>query len=154
MANKTSPQKQPAKKTGIAKFIAVLLLFSALIPFSYGYLIIIVSCLVPSFIAFITDTDPKNRSSACILSLNIAGILPILISLFKTGQSLNNVIFILSNSATWFIVLGSCTIGLFFFTFIPILVAFISKHYDQSRILKLQENKKFLEARWGKEILS
>ncbi|MCL2473859.1 MAG: hypothetical protein FWF23_03015 [Alphaproteobacteria bacterium] len=145
-------KKTPHKKKGSAKYWVLALLFFVLLPLSFSYVIVILSCLIPSFVAFLTDKDSEKRSAICISSLNAAGTFPILIQLFEIGPSIDNAMFILAAPHTWFVVLGSSLIGLFFFSYVPVIVATLSKYHDEAQILKLQESKELLEARWGKEL--
>jgi len=144
--------EQP-KKTSTFKMIFFAVLFLACLPFLFGYIILIAVCLMPSFVAWITDKDYKKRNTICIFSFNLAGLVPVVIKLFKTGQSFENAVWVLSDPFTWLIVLGSSMIGMIFYNFIPPIVSVLSKYGNESKIAKLNENKKILEARWGEQIV-
>ncbi len=107
---KDSGKKEAPKKKGGFKFIVLMMLIGALVPFGAPTLLVC-SGMLPTLIALITDTDERKSAAATVGFLNAAGVAPFLIELWQKDQTLPAAIGIMKDPMTWIVMLGSAALG-------------------------------------------
>lgn len=148
-AAKESRQNRAGK--GTMKIVLVMAIIGGIIPFGVPTLLICAG-LLPTLVALFTDTDPDKSSTATIGFMNLAGVLPFLVDLWKKGQTMDVAIVILREPRTWLIMFGAAAIGHLLLFIIPPIMTSMTISRMESRLSSLKEGLEQLRAIWGPEV--
>ncbi|MDD3029142.1 MAG: hypothetical protein PHS57_02525 [Alphaproteobacteria bacterium] len=142
----------PKKKGGKAKFFFFMLVALFAMPFMLPTVMILVVGLAPTYVAFLTDSDPEKTGATSVGAMNVAGMVPFLIDLWLKGQTQANAIAILSSSKSWLVILGAAAIGQLIIYAVPQAIATMSLAHAETRIKALKKNLDLLKDSWGPEV--
>lgn len=142
-----------ARAHGGARFILIMILVGALLPFGAPTLLLCIG-LLPTLVALFTDTDPRKPAFTTIGFLNIAGVLPFVIELWQKGQTMEAAIRILRQPSTWLIMFGAAAIGQLLLYAVPTAIAMLTVSRMETRLKTLREGLEHLHAIWGPDIAS
>ncbi|MDD4617486.1 MAG: hypothetical protein PHW76_10370 [Alphaproteobacteria bacterium] len=142
----------PKKKGGKLKFVFFMMIACLAMPFMLPTILMLLAGLIPTYVTFWTDDDPEKRGAACVSSMNIAGMVPFIIDLWAKGQTTGNALRILSESNTWFVILGAAAIGHLIAYAVPQAVATLSLTTNDNRIKSLKKNLELIKESWGADV--
>jgi hypothetical protein len=149
---KSGPGKKGAGKGGGGvRFILIMIVMGALVPFGAPTLLLCLGFL-PTLVALFTDTDPGKPSLTAIGFLNVAGVAPFIIELWQKGQTLENAIHIMRQPATWLIMFGAAAIGQLLLYAVPTAIAMLTVSRMEARLRTLREGLQHLQAIWGPDV--
>lgn len=111
--------------------------------------ILIMVGLIPSAVAFFVDSSRERLLGTTILSLNIAGVLPAVLRLWKTGHHMDNAIAIITQPSVLTMILVPSGIGWLLYIYTPQLVSKVSRKRSEMRMRHLEKMQKDLIEQWG-----
>lgn len=111
--------------------------------------LILVVGLVPSAVAFFADTSRERTLGMTVLTLNIAGILPLLLKLWHQGHTNQQALDILMNPMMLLFILVPSGCGWLLYQYMPYLVIGIMRRKAESRIKTLEKYQEDLVEQWG-----
>ena len=149
----TNNGKQVRKKGGSKlRFYTFLVgsMFAA--PFMFPTVVLLGVGLIPTFVAFFVDKERDHASATAVSAMNCAGLAPFVIDLWIKGQTMGNVIQILSDSSTWLIILGASAVGQTIVSVVPHAMATVTFAHAELRIKTLKNNLDLLQKSWGPDV--
>jgi hypothetical protein len=151
-AKPAKPDKKAKKGGGKLRLYTILIMAGIAAPFMFPTLILVIAGLMPTIVAFVMDRDRQHSSATAIGAMNCAGITPFVIDLWIKGQSMGNVVQILTDPANWLIILGSAAIGKTIVAIVPQALATITLAHSEMRIKTLKANLELLKNSWGPDV--
>lgn len=143
-----APEKKGGGKVWI---ILVMTAFGASVWFILPSLLLLVG-MIPTMVELFFGNDRKGSSVLAIGAMNAAGIMPFLIELWQKGQTMENVVAILSQSTTWLVMFGAAAVGWLILFAVPQAIASLALARAETRIQLLKENLGRLKITWGSEV--
>ena len=146
------PPASPSTKKQVSRFITFLL---CLIPLALVFrptAAIIIVGLIPSYVAFMVDRDPKKYTATAVAALNMVGILPVLIKLWTSGHSLSAVGELLSSPFNWAMMFSGAAVGWVLMSVIPALMVAIMMGQDKIKLSQIKARQKQMLEEWGPEL--
>ena len=114
--------------------------------------LIIVSGLIPTFVALITDRDRQKLTALTVAALNLAACMPVLNVLWRTGNSLSRAVEMLGSPLNWLIMFAGAGLGWIMAFGVPALIASIITAHDNSRLADIRARQKELVKEWGQDV--
>ncbi len=111
--------------------------------------IIIMIGLVPSAVAFFVDNSRERLLGSTVLSLNVAGVLPAVLRLWKTGHHMDNAIAIITQPSVLTMILVPSGIGWLLYIYTPQIASKLVRKRAESRIRALEKQQKELIEQWS-----
>jgi hypothetical protein len=147
------PGEKPHKKGG-GKFATLLVLtvMAFATPFMMPTLVLFLAGLIPTYVAFATDSDPQKSGAVSVGVMNFAGLVPFIIDLWTKGQTMPNAFQILGNANSWLIILGAAAIGQMIVYAIPQAIATLTLTQAETRVKLLHKNLETLKEFWGPDV--
>ncbi len=139
------------KKSGSGKLVFFMVLVGCLVPFGVPTLLVCIG-LFPTLIALFTDTDKNKSSVAAVGYMNFAGVLPFLVDLWSSGQSMDVAVRIITDPFSWVVMLGAAGIGHLIIYSIPPVIAGMVITKKANRLVHLREGVVQLEKIWGSDV--
>lgn len=115
------------------------------------FILLIVGTL-PGLTAWLIDPKPRRDLTTCVLSLNFAGVVPFLATVWIEGTTLSAMLQVLSEPFSWFAMYGGAAMGWVIYLGIPPLVAALRDHQADRRIDLLRAEQRDLIREWGKDL--
>jgi hypothetical protein len=145
--------KEGKKGKGGGKFVLVMILAGALLPFGLPTVLVCLG-LLPTLVALLTDTDEHRSTTATIGFLNIAGVFPFLLDLWLRGQTMEAALAIVKQPTNWLIMLGSAAAGQLLLYAIPPAMAMLTITQYETRVKSLKEAQEELKKIWGPDVMN
>lgn len=111
--------------------------------------IVIMVGLVPSAVAFFVDNSRDRFLGFTVLAMNIAGLLPTVLRLWKTGHHMDNAISLISQPSVLTMILIPAGIGWLLYLYTPQLVSKMVRKRAEARIRHLEKQQKELIEQWS-----
>lgn len=111
--------------------------------------IVIMVGLVPSAVAFFVDSSREKLLGTTVLSLNVAGVLPAVLRLWKTGHHMENAISLISQPSVLIMVLIPSGMGWLLYIYMPQIASKLVRKRAESRIRSLEKQQKELIEQWS-----
>ena len=108
--------------------------------------------LVPTFVAAIIDRDPDKSAPMTVGPLNLCGIQPFTMEMWRHNHTLTEATRLLGDPFTWMVMYGAAALGwVFYYMITPMVTGFEVVRW-QSRIDSLKSKKVSLIEEWGPEV--
>jgi hypothetical protein len=133
--------------------VAVLVGILAVQIVSPATVILLVAGMLPSVVAYIVDTEPGRRSAHCMAVLNMAGVLPVLATLWDRGATRAAAADILMDPFMWFLMYGSAGIAVLLLTMLPVMMEQLSNAAAEKEIGRLEKQMEQLIGEWGSDLM-
>ncbi len=150
---KSRAKKKSSKKNGgggglvtflvLAAPAAIFALPTALL-FSVG--------MIPTFVAYIIDRDPDKTASMTVGPLNLCGVLPFTMEMWKHEHTMQAATHALGDPLTWLVMYGASALGWALYFLVPPVVTNFEVMRAQSRVETLMAKKKDLVEEWGPDV--
>lgn len=114
--------------------------------------ILFVVGMIPTFVAFFVDRDPRKRSGYSIGALNFAATLAFLIRLWVEGNAMNTTMQLLVNPTTLMIIYASAWVGWLIHSLIPPFISDFVKKNAEKRISRILKHQKKIIEEWGEAV--
>ena len=130
----------------------IILILVGLLVFTLPTVLVLITGMVPSFIAYATDRRREKYKTLSVGCMNLLGVLPLLTMLWTKDHSFDMAFSLFVDPFNWLIVLGSAATGWTIFLIAPSVVAmFLSARIELSvDRLKRRQNKLIEE--WGDDV--
>jgi hypothetical protein len=127
----------------------IILIIVGLLVFTLPTVLVLITGMVPSFIAYATDRRREKYKTLSVGCMNLLGLLPLLTMLWTKDHSFDMAFSLFVDPFNWLVVLGSAATGWTIFLIAPSVVAmFLSARIELSvDRLKRRQNKLIEE--WG-----
>lgn len=151
MADKKTSSKSPSSGKGGTKFIILMIVLGSLVPFGAPTLLVCLG-MIPTLVALVTDTDPRQSAVSIIGFLNLAGVIPFIIELWEKGQTIEAAFAIMKEPMTWLIMFGAAGIGQLILYAVPPAITMMTVARMENRLRILREGTDQLKAIWGPDV--
>lgn len=148
-AKKGAPKVSKATRFGWMSLFVGVALASA---FFASTSVLLFVGMLPTLVAFITDRSPGKMAALSISVLNLAGVMPFVINLWRSGQGLAATFQLLAQPYTWLVMYGAAGIGWSIYHYLPKFVATYVAYRAQSQLSDLQGLQKKLLEKWGPNV--
>ena len=130
----------------------IILIVVGLLVFTLPTVLVLITGMVPSFIAYATDRRREKYKTLSVGCMNLLGVLPLLTMLWTKDHSFDMAFSLFADPFNWLIVLGAAATGWTIFLIAPSVVAmFLSARIELSvDRLKRRQNKLIEE--WGEGV--
>ena len=143
--------KSPKKGGGFGyKILGFLMLILGLMMLPSSTLLM--TGLVPTFIAFLTDPDRRKTSAVSVGTVNVCGVIPFEIELWQGANTMTQVGQMLRHVETWAIMYGAATIGAVIYYAVPPVVGGFIALQSSARVAELERKQTQLREAWGEEV--
>jgi hypothetical protein len=145
-----SGQRKPARK-GASPWLFLALMVPVglfVLPTS----VILMVGLIPTVVALLIDRDPDKTAAITVGAMNLCGVLPFLLDLWKHHHTMPAALHTISDPLSWLVMYGAAGVGwVLYFTIPPVVVNFEVLR-SESRIEDLLRQKRELIEEWGPEV--
>ncbi|MEI7607084.1 MAG: hypothetical protein WCJ64_06850 [Rhodospirillaceae bacterium] len=148
---KSRSKKKPAKRGGGGLFTFLLLAGPAGI-FAMPTATLFAVGMIPSFVAYIIDRDPDKTAPMTVAPLNICGVLPFTMEMWKHDHTMQAATHFLGDPLTWLVMYGASAIGWALYFLVPPIVTNFEVMRAEARIDSLNGKKKDLVEEWGGDV--
>ncbi|RED53638.1 hypothetical protein [Aestuariispira insulae] len=156
--------KKPAKKSAKAKpavakkspmrsplvWLLIIIVAGVLFP---ATMLLIVSGMVPTLVAFIVDNHPRRHATRTVAYLNMAGTFIVAMDMWQSGDdSLQRAAEMLGDPINWGIMFGLAGLGWAIYYTLPPLVLSVKTISNDVQMKKLKQRQLELTKEWGLEV--
>lgn len=141
----TKPESTKGTVWGILIGIILAVMAVALLPTT----IILVIGLIPSAVAYFVDGTRERLLGTTVLSLNVAGVLPAILRLWKTGHHMDNAIAIITQPSVLTMILIPAGLGWLLYIYTPQIASKVARKRADLRINHLEKQQKDLIEQWS-----
>lgn len=114
--------------------------------------LVLLAGLVPTFAAFLSSREEGIYRGLTVGFVNLAGILPLLLTLWGNSHSVGQATYLLADPVNWLLMYGAAGIGwLVFYTVPPVVLALLRWRY-QMEIRQHRKTQDELTKEWGKDV--
>ncbi|HLG89811.1 MAG TPA: hypothetical protein VKZ79_21745 [Alphaproteobacteria bacterium] len=151
-AGNQAKASKPAKKgAGFGyKILGFLLLILGLMLLPSSTLLM--AGMLPTFIAFLTDSDRRKTSAISVGTVNICGVIPFEIQLWEGANTMAQVGQMLRHVETWAVMYGAAVIGSVIYYAVPPVVGGFIALQSAARVAELERKQAQLREAWGDEV--
>lgn len=114
--------------------------------------IIIVIGLIPSAVAFFVDSSRERLLGSTVFALNLAGVFPAILRLWKSGHHMDNAIAIITQPSVLMMILVPSGIGWLLYIYTPHFVSKIIRKRAEGRMRSLEKSQKELIEQWSPSV--
>lgn len=144
-----SPSTGQGKNGGTIFGMVVGVIFAVLAVILLPTTIVVMIGLIPSAVAFFVDNSRDKFLGLTVLAMNVAGLLPAVLRLWKTGHHMDNAITVISQPTVLIMILIPSGIGWLLHFYTPQLVSKLVRKRAESRIRSLEKQQKELIEQWS-----
>ncbi len=150
--NARDKNKKQGKRGGSVTLLAILIvLASAVAP---AMMLVMAVGMVPSIVLLAVGSRDQRGAIPSMVALNLAGVLPVLGSLFERGVSIQTALSLLSDIYNWALMYGAAaTAGMLMWAG-PAIAQVIVDMQAQSRRRHLEKQRRKMLEEWGGGLLS
>lgn len=145
-------KKSKAKKQ--VKFKDVIFVVSSLVTMLVFFptTIVIFIGMLPTLVAYIVDRSIEKNKTFTIGALNFAGCFPYLLTLWTKDNSIDGAVDIIQSPKAIIVMYTLAGIGYIINWAVTIMVSSLMVQKSQMRLKRIENEKNFLEERWGEEV--
>ena len=140
-------KKKSSFKSKLSVFV-ILVMAAVFFPSS----ILLGACLIPTFVAFITDAYRQKTAGVTVGSLNLAASIPACLDLWKSGHTTENALNILSQADTLLYAYCGAAAGWFILLNIPRVMSSLAVRKSDRRLKDIEKRRQELVRKWGSEV--
>lgn len=135
----------PATKILLFLIILALILF---LPTT----IILLAGMMPTIIAYVVDRTPEKYEAVTVGSMNVCGVLPFILDLWMTDNTLEYVLILITDPITWLTMYVAAGVGWLILMGVPRGYAMLSSRVAQAKLSGLQKTRVAMLEEWGAEL--
>lgn len=153
VAKKT--KKRPAKKKSGPRGAVALALFGVLLfaAMALPLFIITTAGLIPTIVAVVIDRYQGKYLTRTVGAMNLAGVAPMVVRLWGTGDSMAAALGILGRPVNWLIMYGAAAVGWGIFLAMPAVARIIVDLQAEQIQGQLRDRAGRLVEEWGEEVM-
>ena len=152
MAGKKSRSRKKPKSGGGGGLFTFLILAAPAGVFAMPTALLFLVGLIPTFVAYIADRDPDKTAAMTVAPLNICGVLPFTMEMWKHQHTMQAAFQALGNPLTWLVMYGAAAIGWAIYFMVPPVVTNFEVMRAQARVQSLNGRRKDLVEEWGPDV--
>lgn len=146
----TRSRKSAAAGSGQGWMLISLLLMGALTATLAFPTFVILACgLPPAIVRGLIDSRGGRDMLACMFVTNLCGVVPVVVRLWSSGNTLEGALLLLSDPYVWLVMYAAALVGWGLLWIVPQLVEIVLTLLDNERIRKLRHYQRNLVAEWG-----
>ena len=127
----------------------IILVIVGLLVFTLPTVLVLITGMIPSFIAYATDRRKEKYKTLSVGCMNFLGLLPLLTMLWTKDHSFAMAFSLFSDPFSWLMILGAAAAGWTIFLIAPSVVAmFLSARIELS-VDRLKRRQAKLIEEWG-----
>lgn len=146
-----SPRRRKARKGNNTIFFLLFVVMPAMLFFMATCLLLVIGML-PTFSAWVSDRDPEKTAPITVGAVNLCGILPYLLQLWRGTNTFHESLTILAQPMTWLVMYGAAAVGWTLYFVIPPLVAGMVSLSHETKVRNLESKQQALIEEWGAEV--
>jgi len=151
-AAKTEEKTEKRKIPFSVKFaILCLIVIAALF---YPTTVLVMGCMVPTYVAALTDRNPQKTAWITVGAMNLAGTVPAVVMLWQSGQRLDHALAELLQTMTLIVAYGAAGIGWILYYNITPFVSSMMLLRNEKRLKDIEKRQKDLIRKWGEGVSS
>ncbi|HAU29036.1 MAG TPA: hypothetical protein DCW68_02880 [Rhodospirillaceae bacterium] len=108
--------------------------------------------LLPTLVTLISERDHEKSATLAMGPLNLWGVMPFVISLWREGQSVSSMRDIVSDPLNLVMMYGAAGIGWAIYRIIPLVVVTVSMRQAEVNAKAQEEYLKTLKEMWGEDV--
>ncbi len=108
--------------------------------------------LVPTLVMAMTDKSRAYSVTVAVGSLNLTGVVYVVIPVFQTGLRMDVAMNILQQPLNWLVMWGGAGLGLALLSLIPPVVAQVLTSISEFRLQRLRANQADIRKIWGDDV--
>lgn len=149
-----APHSKSIPSTGKGTILGVIIgiVFALMAVILLPTTIVILVGLVPSAVAFFVDTSRERLLGSTVLCMNIAGLLPAVLRLWKQGHTMDMAITLISQPSVLVVILVSSGVGWLLYIYMPQFVSKLARKRAEVRIRTLERLQGELIEQWSKAV--
>lgn len=154
-AAKASRRRTPPavpKGVGTIRLFFFGLAFIGLATFAAPTCVLLLIGLVPSIVAYVVDRNERPMLAFTIAPLNLAGLMPYLLTLWNGSDTMPTVVHMLTDVYVWLVIYLAAGAGWLLFIGMPTIVTVALERSLDHRKGKLQSLQNKLRTDWGAEV--
>lgn len=143
-----------SKGGGMSVFVQLLFgaVAIAVMVFALPSFLLVVIAMLPTFGAYLIDTNPKRSLTRSVGFLNFAGTWPFLLQLWTGSNSLIQSVKIMTDPYAWLLIYSAAALGWLFYLGLPSMGLMFQDYSAEQRAKRLRIAQKKLKAEWGAEV--
>jgi hypothetical protein len=114
--------------------------------------IVVVAGLIPTLAAFVADQSARRSVTLTIGFMNAAGIVPSIIDLWQSGQTVEHSFTMVQNATMYLVAYGAAGCGWMIYFIVPPVVRLMLAQSVKLHIKELEEEQAALRRIWGEEV--
>lgn len=115
--------------------------------------IVFTICMVPTLVAAIVDNQPNKTAWLTIGSMNLAGTIPVWVSLIDAGHTIAAAFQIVMQPTTFLIAYGGAAGGVLIYNYVTPMIAALVLGKNERRIRDIEKRQKELVRKWGEAVI-
>ena len=127
----------------------IILILVGLLVFTLPTVLVLITGMVPSFIAYATDRRREKYKTLSVGCMNLLGVLPLLTMLWTKDHSFDMAFSLFADPFNWLIVLGAAATGWTIFLIAPSVVAMFLSARIEISVDRLKRRQSKLIEEWG-----
>ncbi len=147
-------KKGSSEGTVILSRLILIGVLALLAPFFLASFIFLFFALIPTILAYLADKSKVRYKWLCVGSLNVAGAIPYLFSLWFGDNTYKDAIAIITNIYNIMIMYGAAGAGCLIYLLVPPAVASYIQMSNQRRLVSLKETLEGLVEKWGENVVT
>lgn len=151
-ASRRRPPPVVQKGVGTIRLFFFGLAFIGLATFAAPTCVLLLIGLVPSIVAYVVDRNERPMLAFTIAPLNLAGLMPYLLTLWNGSDTMPTVVHMLTDVYVWLVIYLAAGAGWLIFIGMPTIVTLTLERSLDRRKSKLQGLQDKLRADWGAEV--
>jgi hypothetical protein len=148
-------KKRPAKKKGTSRGAVALALFGVVLFAAMALPLFIITSagLIPTIVAAVIDRYPGKYLTRTVGAMNLAGVAPMVVRLWGTGDNMAAALGLLGRPVNWLIMYGAAAVGWGIFLAMPAVARIIVDLQAEQIQGQLRERAGRLVEEWGEEVM-
>lgn len=142
-------KKSGGRKLSAAPMILIIVVLGVVIKTT---IIFILLAMMPSIVAWYVDMRPGKPNFRTVMACNLSGVIPYALELIGNGNQTSQMLRLLTDPPTWFLIYASAGIGWLLVWGCPYAVELYLEVINSSRIAKLESMQRKLVDEWGPEV--
>ena len=121
--------------------------------FALPTVILLVLGLLPSIVAAIVDRRDEKYAAYCVGGFNLSGVMPYLLTLWSTGDSMHALGGILTSPFAWLVMYGAAALGWLANYWTPQVTMRVRRVRDRAEVARLRKRQEQILEEWGAEVM-
>jgi hypothetical protein len=151
-SDQIATKASPRRKSGGLLVLGFWLGLAIAMVLAFPSFVVLIAGLTPSIVAFFFDRSPDRSASVCMVTLNLAGISPMLRQLWYDGHTLDLALRLISDLSHWTPVLWTVGAAVALLMLVPWILERGIENAAAQRMIELETSLEKLQREWGPEV--